>query len=422
MRRSPRVVLSAALVIASLSTTLAGAAHGSAAAAPKPPSKDSFYRYSGQQPLSSYRPGTVLKKRTIQLAFGPVNTPVTAEQLLYRTTDQLGHPTATVTTVIAPSPLPAVPDIVGYLSFYDDLGGKCDPSYTLAGGNPGASNQSEAEEEELLINFYVENGWIVTIPDFEGPHLHWMAGRQSGYGTLDALRATESALALGTTTPIGLSGYSGGAVAANWAAELGPRYAPKLNLVGVAMGGIPVDYANMFRYINGTKTFSAAIPGMLIGLARAYHLNLHRYLSPYGRKVVHAERNVCIGSVFGHYPGLTYQKLLKPRYQHIFRVHALARLLNRQRMGLVRGHPHTAFLMGNGDIDGYGDGVMSVRDVIGLAQTYCAEGDPVEYHRYGGAGHEAAGAYFEPETAPFLQARFEGLPFKGNCTQARATG
>jgi hypothetical protein len=78
--------------------------------------------------------------------------------------------------------------------------------------------------------------------------------------------------------------------------------------------------------------------------------------------------------------------------------------------------------MGIGDIDGYGDGVMSMRDVIALGQEYCAQGVPVEYHRYGGAGHEAAGIYFEPETAPFLQARFAGLPFKGNCGSIRATG
>jgi hypothetical protein len=364
----------------------------------------------------------VLKHRSIQVAFGPATTPLMAEQLLYRTTDQLGHPTATVTTVIAPAPIPALSPIVGYLSFYDDLGGACDPSYTLAGGDPGSSNQSEAEEEELLILFYVENGWIVTVPDFEGPHLHWMAGRQAGYGTLDALRATESALHLPATTKIGLSGYSGGALAGDWASELAPAYAPKLDIVGAALGGIPVDQAALFRYANGTPVFSAALPGILLGLARAYHVDLFRYLSPYGRRVVHAESHTCIGSDFGKYPGLTYQKLLRPRYRNLFGVHALARMITDQHMGRVPGHPHAALLMGNGDIDGYGDGVMSIRAVIALAQEYCRQGVAVEFHRYGGAGHEEAGAYFEPETVPFLAARFAGTRFRGNCGSIRATG
>jgi hypothetical protein len=357
----------------------------------------------------------VLKRRTVSLALGPATTPVQADQLLYRTTDQLGHPTATVTTVIAPSPVPILPRIVGYLSFYDGLGPKCDPSYTMAGGDAGSATNSQAEEEELLMAYYLANGWIVTVPDFEGPLLHWMAGRESGQATLDGIRATESALGIGSTTPVALSGYSGGAVAGDWAAELAPRYAPKVNLVGVALGGIPVDYAHMFSYVDGTAVFSAAIPAMLLGLSRAYHFPLRRYLSAYGRKVVRAESDTCITEDFGHYPGLTIRNVFKPRYRDPLAIPGLARIFNDQIMGTAPGHPHVALLMGNGDIDGYGDGVMSIRDVETLAREYCRQGVAVEFHRYGGAGHEAAGIYFDPETAPFFQARFNGLPFTGNC-------
>jgi hypothetical protein len=138
--------------------------------------------------------------------------------------------------------------------------------------------------------------------------------------------------------------------------------------------------------------------------------------------MVDAERHVCIGSVFGHYPGLTYQKMLKPKYRDLFRVKPFARVFRQQRMGTVSGHPHTAVMMGIGNVDGYGDGVMSARDVVALGQEYCRQGVPVEYHRYDGAGHETAGADFEPQTVPFLQNRFAGLPFKGNCGSIRATG
>jgi hypothetical protein len=412
------------MVTAAVALALAGVAPtaGGSPAFHAPQRTDAFYSYTGHKPLSKIPPGTVLKRRTAQLSIGPLPTPVTALQLLYRTTDQLGDPTATVTTVIAPLPLPATPKLLGYLSFYDDLGGECAPSHTLTGGDAGPDNQAEVAEEGLLIPFYLANGWVVTVPDYEGPHLHWMAAREAGKATLDSARATESALGLAADTKIGLSGYSGGAVAAEWAAELAPSYAPHLNLVGVAIGGIPVSYESLFRYANGTKVYSAALPGMLLGLARAYHLDLHRYLSPYGRKMVHAEHNVCIGSAFGDYPGLTYQKMLKPAYRNLFRVKPFARIFREQRMGTVRGHPHTAFLMGNGDVDGYGDGVMSLRDVIALGQEYCRQGVPVEFHRYGGAGHETAGAYFEPQTATFLQGRFAGLRFKGNCGSIRATG
>src|SRR5215467_1558065 len=74
-----------------------------AVAAPTPlPSRDAFYSYSGSKPLKKITPGVVLKRRRINVSFGATSTPITAEQLLYRTTDQLGDPSITVTTVIQP--------------------------------------------------------------------------------------------------------------------------------------------------------------------------------------------------------------------------------------------------------------------------------------------------------------------------------
>jgi hypothetical protein len=383
---------------------------------PPPPDQDPFYTYSGAAPLRDVPPGTVLKSRSVHLAFGTTSTSAAAEQLLYRTTGQLGQPTVTVTTVIVPTPGPLVPRIVDYLSFYDGLGAHCDPSYTLAGGDPGAANEQETEEEELLINHYLTSGYMVTVPDFEGTHLDWMAGHESGYGALDAVRATESYLHAGPGTPVGLSGYSGGAMAGDWASELAPAYAPELHIVGVAEGGIPANYMHMFAYINGTTEFSAAMPGILIGLTRAYGIDLARYLSPYGLKVVQAESDVCIGSVFGHYPGLTVQQLMKPQYQDFFNVPTFVRLLNDQLMGTAPGHPTEPLLMAVGNVDGTGDGAMVAHDVEALAHQYCGQGVPVQYEEYKGASHEEAGAFFEPETDAFLQARFAGAPFESNCS------
>lgn len=408
--------LSLALAPLLLLVSIAMATPTSATTGPRPPGQDAFYRYSGSLPLREVPPGTVLKARSIHLAFGTTPTPVAAEQLLYRTTGQLGQPTVTVTTVIQPTHVPGPSRIVEYLSFYDGLGAQCDPSYTLAGGNPGAAMEQETQEEELLIVWYLSHGYTVTVPDFEGTHLDWMAGHESGYGALDAVRATESHLHVPRVTPVGLSGYSGGAVAADWASELAPAYAPELHMVGVAEGGIPANYADMFTYINGTTEFSPAIPGVLIGLTRAYGIDLRPYLSPYGLKVVQAEDQVCIASVFGHYPGLTIQQLMKPQYRDFFQVPTFARLLNDQVMGTAPGHPTVPLFMGVGNVDGTGDGAMVARDVEMLAHEYCEQGVPVQFEEYKGASHEEAGAFFEPETDAFLMARFAGVPFAGNCS------
>src|SRR2546429_1337108 len=153
IRQRPRLLAVALLVLVSLITLNPAAV----ASGPTLPSQDPFYTYSGSKPLSAIPPGTVLKHRSAQLAFGAGNsTPIRAEQLLYRTTGQLGRATVTVTTVLEPTPTPVLPRIVDYLSFYDGLGSQCDPSYTLAGGAATDSTyQQEADEEELLIGWYL---------------------------------------------------------------------------------------------------------------------------------------------------------------------------------------------------------------------------------------------------------------------------
>lgn len=381
------------------------------------PSQDPFYSYSGSRPLNAIAPGTVLRQRSVQVALGPGNaTPVGAEQLLYRTTGQRGQPTVTVTTVLTPATTPPLPRIVNYLSFYDGLGSECDPSYTLAGGDAGDSTyQQEADEEQLLIGWYLSQGDIVTVPDFEGTHLAWMTGRESGYGALDGVRATESYLRVGPATEVGLAGYSGGAVAADWASELAPAYAPRLNLVGVAEGGIPANYVDHFAYINGSAEYSAAIPGELLGLSRGYGVDLSHYLSPYGRHVVEQESRTCIASDFGRYV-LTIRSIMRPAYADLFRAEPFASMLRDQTMGTARTHPREPLLMGVGNVDGKGDGAMVAGDVKALARHYCREGVPVDYQEYSGASHVEAGAFFDPQTGPFLQARFAGAPFVGNCS------
>ena len=97
-------------------------------------------------------------------------------------------------------------------------------------------------------------GYAVTVPDFEGPDLHWVAGHESGWNTLDGIRATESHLGMPSSQKVGLFGYSGGSIAGEWASELAPSYAPELNIVGTAIGGIPVHLAHNTRYVNGSDT------------------------------------------------------------------------------------------------------------------------------------------------------------------------
>src|SRR3954471_18455370 len=93
--------LRSAVVAALLGLASVAVPHAHAAGPPSP-DRDQFYRYTGAKPLAQIAPGTILKQRGLRASFGTQRTPVPAVQLLYRTADQLGAPSVTVTTVLLP--------------------------------------------------------------------------------------------------------------------------------------------------------------------------------------------------------------------------------------------------------------------------------------------------------------------------------
>ena len=404
------------------------------------PSADPFYRYSGKTPLAQVAPGSILldssgkpAERTVDLAVAtatlPLPTgsttpvghlPLTAEQVLYRTADETGRPTATVTTILEPATGAVDPKIVAYLSFYDSLSSKCDPSYTLQGGDPnvgatGTPNSELTELEQGLVQAYAADD-VVTVPDFEGESLDWTAGHEAGYGTLDAIRATEAYLAAPLSTPVGLTGYSGGSIAADWASELQPTYAKDVNLVGVAEGGIPVDFAHNLTYINGDQDWASIIPAVLDTLSHVYGIDLSQYLSAYGMKVTAQDQDECIGEFNGTVPGLTVQMLLKPQYANFLAIPAFATVVNKLIMGTVPGTPDEPLYMAVGnDPDrapaAEGDDIMVTADVEALAHEYCTQHVPVHFQEFTNADHENAALEFEPAALAFLQQRLAGAPF-----------
>jgi secretory lipase len=385
------------------------------AAAVALPHDDAFYTYDGATPLASVAPGTVLKTRAVTVGVpGSGGGALPATQLLYRTQDEQRQPSVTVTTVVNPTG-PVNTGLVAYLSFYDALGDRCSPSYTLQGGDPGEANAGGAQAEAGLVMALASQGYAVTVPDFEGPGLHWVAGHESGWNTLDGIRATESYLGMTSTQKVGLFGYSGGSIAGEWASELAPAYSPELNLVGAAIGGIPVHLAHNTRYINGSQTWSGVIPAVLVSLGRAFGIKVKKFTSAYGKAVMAEVQDQCIGSFNGNYPGLRVQQLLKPKYRKFLKIRPIRKTINKLIMGSTPGHPTVPLLMGVGNADGTGDGVMVADDVLGLAHEYCGEGVPVEFQEFAGADHTNAALQFIPRAMEFMAQRFAGAPFAGNC-------
>ncbi|WGL53831.1 lipase family protein [Nocardioides sp. BP30] len=406
--------LAAATVVLAPSALVLSPAHADPAAIPLP-SADSFYTTDAGS-LGDYTHGEVIANRPVSVTLNDVSGtpqgPYTAKQVLYRTRNASGGMSETVTTVIQPSvinPAAQSKGVVAYLSYYDGLSDTCDPSYTLQGATPNG--------EKFVIDALLAAGYTVTIPDFEGETLDWAAGHEAGWDTLDAITATEQNLGLPASTKVGMIGYSGGSIAGEWASELAPSYAAGLNIVGAAIGGVPVNLAHVMKYVDSSAdsdraNWAGVIPAAMVSLSRGYGDDFSDILSSEGLADTQAVADKCIGDFAANYPSLHVADLLKPNVDFL-NLPDVKQIVS----GLVMGEgatPKTPMLMVQGNADGIGDGVMVAADVKALATTYCKAGLPVQYTEQAGK-HAAVGASFMLQGLSYLGDRFAGKSAATNC-------
>jgi len=407
----------AAATLAATAVVLVPSTVGAAHAEEIPlPSADSWYSTDSGD-LAAYAHGAVIgTPRSVPVTLNDIGghpVSATGTQVLYRTRNATGGRSETATTVLRPSG--ASKGVVAYLSYYDGLSDSCDPSYTLRSATPNA--------EKFVIDTLLSSGYTVTVPDFEGETLDWAAGHEAGWSALDAVKATEAQLRLPASTKVGMIGYSGGSIAGEWASELAPSYAPALNIVGTAIGGVPVNLAHVMNYVNSSadkdrNSWAGVIPAAMVSLARAYGDDFSDYLSAAGEADATAVSSQCIQSFAGNYKGLHVADLLKPGVDFLNEPD-VKQIVD----GLVMGNgrtPKAPMLMVQGNNDGVGDGVMVAADVKALATKYCRAGLPVQYNEIPGVAHGDVGSSFMFQGISYLGQRFAGARAQNNCAALTA--
>ncbi|MGH8083637.1 MAG: lipase family protein [Lysobacter sp.] len=414
-----------------LAATLAFIGAASSAEARVPPGQDPFYRYSGDTPLRDIAPGTVLKTRTLPYHVAGFPLPVKATQLLYRSTGLLGQPTVNVTSVLQRLIQIGPRKVVSYQSFYDSLNPDDEPSYAISGGISLTLGSVIPNLESALLAPFLAQGYTIVVADIEGQQANYVAGPENGMNTLDSLRATFNSPAVGLPrdTKVALVGYSGGAIATEWAAELAPSYAPDVDrrIVGTSAGGVLVHPAHNLHYIDGSLTWAGLTPMALIGISRSYNVDLTPYLNDYGKGLVQRLQKASINNVLAQYPGLTWASMAKPEYQRPESIPIYAELVNDLIMG-TGGTPSAPMLIhqgaageilgtaGNKPGIGRGDGVMIAGDVRTLARDYCSRGVKVQYRQSDSLEHFTAAAPWVVETLLWVNDRFTGLTAPQNCS------
>lgn len=389
---------------------------------------DPFYTYTGATPLKSIAPGTVLNTRTVTYHVAGMPTALIAQQLLYRTNDAQNRPVVNVTSVIR-SPV-SNGRAISYQSAYDSLNPYDEPSQVIAGDrdvtkiiNVGTLLYSA---ESIPLSTLLLLGYNVIVPDTEGQTADFAAGPEYGMTTLDSIRAALNtpSTGLAPTSKVAMIGYSGGAIATNWAAQLAPSYAPDINkqLVGAAEGGVLVDPAHNLRYVDGSIVWGGVAAAALAGLSRGFGFDLTPYLSDSGVAVFNDIQNQSLAYILPKYTGLHWATLFKPRYANdINSIPAYVTYANKVNAGLAAS-PTIPMYVGQGTagvLDGtfgsqVGDGVMLAYDVRALAQKFCASGVPVVYTEYP-LEHAGAIAPWVAGMLPWLYDRFGGKAAPSNC-------
>lgn len=334
------------------------------------PKVDPFYEPPTEAALLAVAPGTILKVRPLVAQSSASKTMAAkAWHLMLRSTDHKGRAVASVATVFLPANAPATGrKVVAHNPAYDSLTLESAPSYAYVKGVALAGEQS-------TVQGFLDKGYVVVVSDYEGLDSLWAVGKNSGQGLLDAVRAAESFPDLGlsgSATPVAITGYSGGAIAATWANELYKQYAPELNIVGVAAGGVAVDVGNVARKVN-KRTFAGLYFGVVTAYARAYpELDVNTLANDKGKAML-----LEVGEMSNTTSPNFFKFINKDLQDYL----AVPNLLDRPEVKAViaenrlgQAKPGAPVYLYNGTTDQ----VMPYEDVVALKAKYCSQGVKVK--------------------------------------------
>ena len=408
--------------VLTLFTLLAAAwlAAASKIAKPQPgltPDKDPFFK--PPQGWQNKQPGDILRWRQIKPIFHLMDMKLEAAyQLLYRTTHSDGsQPSWTATTVFVPHN--ASRDAFVMAADPTDANSpKCQPSYLYMGGGIDGSNGYGLNSETLYLP-YMYLGYIVSLPDVEGPKDEFAATRLEGHALLDAARATLkfSKLNLSKNAKIGGYGYSGGALTMSWAAALQPTYASELNVAGWTFGGTPANLTANVLYASGGPFSGFTISG-ITGVIDAYpeiHDVVEQQITKEGREAMKFAHENCDSQVLEKYPFTNFisKKFLKDPHGFLYNP-KVQKVIKQLTLGAHKSEtPRAPVFMYHGQFDE----VIKYQPARWAAEQWCHNGGNVQFRTYTNPVMEHLVTEYTASARSvfFLHDRLRGKPFPKGC-------
>ncbi|MGI5351316.1 lipase family protein [Streptomyces sp. CA-250714] len=394
-------------ILRKLSTTVAGSAAAALLLAALP-ANPAAAKEAPAADTPAGKPGEVLGAEPT--AFRPLPeqpTHTRAWRITYSSTDAKGRPNQVSGTVIVPKdgrsgPRPLVSYAVGTVGIADH----CAPSANFPRGTA---------VEATLINSVVQRGWGVVVTDYEGlgtPGDHtYTVGRAEGTAMLDAARAAQrlpGAREMGVTpeSKVGLMGYSQGGQAAGWGAQLADEYAPDLDVVGTATGGVPADLLKVADHNNGNIGAGLILMAAIGQNAAFPELDLDSYLNAEGRGLVDFMKTRCVAvdtvaGAFKRISDVTVRNPLdQPDWQRVLRSSALGGKAPADPVHLYHGTL---------------DELIPYEVGRGLRNDWCRRGASVQWQSLPLLEHIGSVSLGGPVATQWLADRFAGKPAPDNC-------
>lgn len=364
-----------------------------------------FY-HTDPETLAAAENGQVINTRDVDMfAF----TGYRVTEIAYRSTDSHDVPILATATVVRPHHARPDGPVLSYQHYLNALGQQCAPTESLV--NP--TLETVQDNAMAFLRVRLDQGWTVIIPDHLGPKVAYPGGKLSGRITLDGMRAVRDDPRFDSRhSRFGALGYSGGGIATAWTANLHSEYAPDVNLVGVAQGGVPTDMTTMARMIGNTPhpafglAFAAAV-----GTAREYpaEIRLEEKLTPEGWALYERLRGRCTAGLLTLGAFRSVPEVLESG--DLMAEEELMRALAENSIALEPHVPEVPVFMWHS----HTDPLVPFWDAEATAQRYCREGTPLTWEPGLAPEHLMGAVEKLPAAMNWLQQRFDGVPAGHAC-------
>ena len=350
------------------------------------------------------RPGTLAAARPA------ADAPATmrAWRMDYWTTDERNRPIRVTGMVIAPRDRAdgGPRRVIAWTHGLIGIASRCAPSLGLTN-----FTMIPALEEA------VRRGYTIVAPDYPGlgsDGVHpVLVGTSEGRSVLDAVRAARAIRDADAGTRFAVWGESQGGHAALWTGQLWSRYAPDLQLLGIAAIVPPTDLRRNFK--EGSDPNARAL--LTAYAATSWSRHYGAPMSTFGTRSV---QNVMIRLADNN----CVQFDAKPRLGTILGIAVVRRAIRSLDLGAKQ--PWGRLMQQNSPLPaaipvpaliatGTGDTIVAPAVVRDFARRACAGGKTVRYLSVPGGGHATVARTEAGTILGWIDARFAGQRAPSNC-------